>query len=77
MEEKHRDLKSTKQKRIIENVVQTLSKSDPQLYYLSTIELAAQIQNHISEHRALSKDDYDLVKDLSRRDIQLILSLHN
>jgi len=77
MEEKHKNLKSTKQQKIIEQVMATLSKSHPSFYYLSTIELAVEITDYMQQTGNLLKEDYDLIKDLNHRDIQIILSLHS
>ena len=76
MEEKRKDLKSTLQKEIIAKVVTALNESHPSFYYLSTIEIAAEIKKYIHEPAKLSHDDFHLVKDLSRHDIQILLSLH-
>ena len=77
MEDKRKDLKSTRQRAIIERVVARLADSNPSFYYLSTIELAAEIQAWIRQSGNLNKDDSELVKNLRRRDIQLILGLHS
>ncbi|MFT5573366.1 MAG: hypothetical protein ACI9FR_002301 [Cryomorphaceae bacterium] len=76
MEEKRKDLKSTQQKQVIQEVIQTLNQSHPSFYYLPTIELAAEIKRHIHQNGTLIHDKFELVKDLSRRDIQILLSLH-
>ena len=77
MEEKRKDLKSSKQRVLIKGIVDELAKTNPSFYYLSTIELAAEIKQHIHSPAALSHDDFQLVKDLKRQDIQLLLSLHS
>ena len=75
MEEKRKDLKNTQQKRIIQNIVAELNESHPSFYYLPTTEVAAQIKKYIHEPGQLSHDEFQLVKDLKRRDIQILLSL--
>lgn len=77
MEEKRKDLKNTLQKEVINEVVQILNDSHPSFYYLSTIEVAAEIKGYIHQAGNLSHEKFGLVKDLSRRDIQILLSLHD
>lgn len=76
MEEKRRDLDSTKQKKIIDKILQALSEQDPSFYYMATIDVAAEVKRYIHESDALSKDELELMDKLSRRDIQILLSLH-
>ena len=77
MEEKRKDLKNTQQKLIIQKIISALNESHPSFYYLSTIEIAAEIKKYIHEPAKLKHDDFLLVKDLTRRDIQILLSLHD
>lgn len=91
MEEKRKDLKSTHQKEVIQEIVEDLNKTHPNFYYLSTVEVAIEIEKYINERAGpasggrptggrptgkLSHDKHELVKTLSRRDIQILLSLH-
>jgi len=76
MEEKHQDLKSSKQLRIIEQIMLNLSNAHPSFYYLPTIEIANEISSYIQTSAKLKKQDLDLVNALSARDIQMLLSLH-
>ena len=77
LEEKKQDLKSTRQKAIIQKVMQSLAESHPDFYYLPTIELAAEIQAYIRAPGNFQHEDVQDVVNLSRRDIQLLLGLHN
>ena len=77
MEEKRKDLKNSKQKQIVQGLVAQLNESHPSFYYHSTIEIAAEIKKHIHAGEHLSHDDFQQVKDLSRRDIQILLSLRD
>lgn len=76
MEEKHKNLVNTRQKAAIQKILAALSKSDPNLYYLPTIELAAEIKNYIHNSGDLAREDVELLQHLKRRDIQILLSLH-
>jgi hypothetical protein len=76
VEEKHKDLNNTKQKAMIKKIMATLSNDHPSFYYLSTSEVAHEIKNHIDTAGKLSKDEFDLLKNLDHRDIQMLLSLH-
>ncbi|NND00009.1 MAG: hypothetical protein HKN85_07495 [Gammaproteobacteria bacterium] len=76
MEEKRKNLKSTQRREVIDRIMASLASSHPSFYYLSTIEIAAEIKAHVHKSGNLSNDDYLLLKDLSRRDIQIMLSMH-
>lgn len=76
MEEKRKDLRSTRQKEIIDKVIAQLHKLHPSFYYLSTIEVAAEIKKYTHEPNNLSLEELELVDNLSRRDIQILLSMH-
>lgn len=77
MEEKHKNLINSQQKELLNNIVARLNESHPSFYYLSTIEIAAEIKKYILESGNLSHDDSELMKGLSREDIQILLSFHN
>lgn len=76
MEEKRKDLKNTRQKESIDDILLALSKKNPSFYYLSTIEVAAEVKNYVHSSDELSTENHDLLKDLTRHDIQMLLSLH-
>jgi len=76
VEEKRKDLKNSKQKVIINDIVSILSKAHPSFYYLSTVEIAAEVKDYIQKSGQLSQTDHELVRALDRRDIQILLSLH-
>ena len=77
MEEKHKDLKSNKQLRVIEQIMLELADAHPSFYYLSTIEISNEISAYIKSSNRLNKQDLELVDSLSARDIQMLLSLHH
>jgi len=76
MEEKHKDLISTKQKELVERLVADLNKTDPSFYYLAASDIANEIRTSIKNKKNLSQGEFLLLEPLSRRDIQLILSFH-
>ncbi|MCV6595729.1 MAG: hypothetical protein OIF40_01415 [Mangrovicoccus sp.] len=76
MEEKRKDLRIEKQKRLLEQLVAELSRDNPGFYYQPTGEIAFAIQSHIRTAGALSLEDKALLDTLSQYDIQLLLSLH-
>jgi len=75
MEEKRKDLDVEKQKKIIFNLVEKLSLSDPDLYYRSTSEIALIVKNLIDSRENLLDVDRELVSDLTQRDIELRLGI--
>ncbi|CUH67257.1 hypothetical protein TL5118_02110 [Thalassovita autumnalis] len=76
LQEKRKDLDVERQKRLLTRLVEELSRSDPELYYRSTSEVAAQIEGLIGKAGRLSLEDRQLLMRLSRRDIEVLLSLH-
>ncbi|MEM9173097.1 MAG: hypothetical protein AAGA84_10370 [Pseudomonadota bacterium] len=77
MEEKRRDLKITQRRRLLERMVADLANSNPNLYYMPTIDVATLLEEHIRKGDALSQEEHELLKPLSRRDIQILLSIHD
>ena len=75
MEEKRKDLDVEKQKKIIFNLVEKLSLSDPDLYYRPTSEIALIVKNLIDSRENLLDVDRELVSDLTQRDIELRLGI--
>ncbi len=76
MEEKRKDLINTQQKKILDEVIAILNDSHPSFYYLSTVEVAAEIKKYMHVSGSLSHEKYELVKNLKRADIQILLSFH-
>ena len=77
MEEKHNDLIHSKQKAIINRIVDEVSASHPSFYYLPTSQIAAEVKCYIQQPGKLSKEEQLLLKPLSQRDIQILLSFHS
>jgi hypothetical protein len=76
LEEKRKDLDSEKQKKLLFRLVDELSHSSPDLYYRPTSEIAAYLETYIRKDAKLSADDRSLMTRLSRRDLEVLLSLH-
>lgn len=76
LEEKRVDLASEKRKKLIERLLQELSRSNPDLYYQPTSEIALQIEKHIDSDAGLSHEEKLLLEPLTHRDIEVLLSLH-
>ena len=76
MEEKHKNLVNTQQKKIINEILVALNDANPSFYYLSTVEVAAEVKKYIQEPNNLSYDKMELVKKLEREDIYVLLSFH-
>lgn len=62
---------------MINKIMTKLSDAHPSFYYLSTPEIAIQIKAYIDTPGNLSKEEQDLLHNLSQRDIQILLSLHS
>lgn len=76
MEEKRADLKSQKQKDLLDKILSKLSADNPQIYYESTSQVAYQIEDYLKGDNDLSMEELELLSTLDAHDIQLILSLH-
>lgn len=76
LHDKRRDLDSEKQKKLLERLVAELSRSNFDLYYQPTSEIARQIEQHIAGDANLNADELALLKKLKTRDIEVLLSLH-
>ncbi len=76
LEEKRKDLDSEKQKKLLLRLVNELSHSSPDLYYRPTSEIATYLANYIRKGARLSADERSLMTRLSRRDLEVLLSLH-
>ncbi len=76
MEEKHKDLKSSKQRKLLKELLSQMSKQHPDFYYLSTSDIAVLMLEYIDQHAQLNAEQRGLLKGLSHHDIQIILSLH-
>ncbi len=76
LEEKRKDLDAEKQKKILLRLVDELSQSSPDLYYRPTSDIAAYLEKYIRGNAKLTADERTLMNRLSRRDLEVLLSLH-
>ncbi len=76
LEDKRKDLDSEKQKQLLRKLVEDLSKQHIDLYYQPTSEIAAFLEKQIESGKSLLAEDRALLRRLSRRDIEVLLSLH-
>lgn len=76
LEEKRKDLDSEKQRQLLRRLVEELSQTEVDLYYRATSEIAAFLETHINGENDLLAEEKALLKQLSRRDIEILLSLH-
>lgn len=75
LEEKRKDLEGERLKRLLMSMVEDLSKTELDFYYRSTSEVAMLLQSHIQKGARLAIEDRQLLSKLSRRDIEVILSI--
>lgn len=77
LEEKQADLDREKQRKLLERLVAELSQDHFDLYYQSTSEIAFLLENYIQNKASLTQDERALLAPLSRRDVEIRLSLHS
>lgn len=76
LQDKRSDLDAEKRKLLLERLMRDLSASDPAFYYRSTSEVAQGIEQRVARGEGLNAEERALLAPLSRRDIQVLLSLH-
>ena len=76
MEEKRADLISEKRKKLLQRLVEELSREHVDFYYKPTTEIAFMLKNYIDDKTNLSVEERKLLEPLSQYDIQVVLSLH-
>ncbi|WP_306149960.1 MULTISPECIES: hypothetical protein [unclassified Roseibium] len=76
LQEKHGDLDAEKRKKLITRLLEDLSRSNPDLYYQPTSQIALQIKQQVDAGTNLNNDDRALLSPLTLRDIEVLLSLH-
>ncbi len=76
LQEKRKDLDAERQKRLLQRLVVELGRTDNDLYYRSTSEIAVHLKRYIDGEAELSAEDRTLLQRLNRRDIQVLLSLN-
>lgn len=69
-----RDLKIEQQKKIVDELMATINANDPTFYYMSTSDVADLIFNQINTPGSVPANKLEIVGNLSRRDIQILLS---
>lgn len=77
MEEKHNDLVGVKRRKILLRMVEELSANRHDYYYEPTVEIARALKHQIDGGINLTQNEMELLKSLSERDIQVILSLNS
>ncbi|MEM0900196.1 MAG: hypothetical protein AAGI92_09630 [Pseudomonadota bacterium] len=76
LQEKRKDLDSEKQKKLLDKMVEELSRTDADLYYRPTAQIAMRLKQHIDGEAEIRADDRELLRRLSTRDIEVLLSQH-
>ncbi len=74
--EDEKEILNQKKVQILESIVAKLSRNYESIYYLSTIEISSLIHEEINKCEFINKEQQEIVKDLSPRDIQILLSYH-
>ena len=76
LKEDDKEILNQKKVQILESIVAKLSRNYESIYYLSTIEISSLIHEEINKCEFINKEQQEIVKGLSPRDIQILLSYH-
>ncbi|SLN43635.1 hypothetical protein PSA7680_02202 [Pseudoruegeria aquimaris] len=76
LQDKRQDLDAEKQRRLLQRLVEELSRTHGELYYQPTSQIAMQLESYIDGEAKLFAEERALLKRLTRRDIEVLLSLH-
>lgn len=69
------ELDHDKKRRLVEAYLQELTKTDPNLYYSSTTDIAHALYPMIKEHmNRMPLDEQALFRNITVRDIEMLLS---
>lgn len=63
-------------KEIVQQIIAHLSTEDPNLYYTPTNEIGMEVVKYIKQKK-LSAHEYELVKDLTFQDVQILMSYNS
>lgn len=75
LKDKSADLDAEKRRKLLERLVMEVSKSGVDLYYTPTSQVAMHLLDYVEKGAGLNADERALLDGLSRRDIEVILSL--
>lgn len=76
LQDKRVDLVSVKRKKLIERLLQDISRSHGDLYYHPTSTIALLVHQRINAGTELNAEERELLAPLTQRDIEVLLSLH-
>ena len=69
-----RDLEIEQQRKIVNELLETINSNDPTFYYMNTSDVADLIFKQINTPGAIATKKLECVKALDRREIQILLS---
>ena len=74
MEDKRVNLESEKRKKILDRMVEDLSREHMDFYYLPAIQIARVLHETVQSGDGLNQDELDLLRPLTLKDIHMLLS---
>ncbi|PNK59694.1 hypothetical protein [Psychrobacter sp. FDAARGOS_221] len=78
MQNNNPQLDRQRQQQLIQQYLQKLIKTDPTLYYSATTDIARALYPMIKENlQRMPVEDQALLRNLSARDIEMLLSFHH
>lgn len=76
LQDKRNELDAEKRRQLLDRLVTELGRTDPDLYYRTTSEIALALKRRIDAGEGLNGPERELLDGLSVEDIKFILSLH-
>ena len=66
-----------KKRKVLTKIIKDLTQDNIDMYYNSTSDTSNLIKDYIDKKKNLSKDELELVQDMSARDISILLSINS
>jgi len=75
LQDKAADLIAEKRKKLLERLITEIGRGGYDLYYAPTSQVATYLLTYAKDGAALNADELALIDGLTRRDIEVILSI--
>lgn len=76
LQDKRADLLGEKRRALVRRLVTELSEREPDFYYHATHYIAELVETYAQTSATVTREDRELLRLLTRKDIEVLLSLH-